>query len=187
MQPRPSNIRLQRAKPGFAKRVGVIVVAVVTSVAVGALFLVAEIAVDDGRSTLTYSLTSHDGVSDFVAILALVIFPASLPMSVVGGFVAAVSLGRDGRGRSLRSWVTQGAGWGVGLGASGCLLWFGATNTPEPGRLPFLFVVAVIGACAGGGVGAVTGAYCWWTSRAVPPNKQYLDSSGQVRIAKRLR
>ena len=106
--------------------------------------------------------------------LVTTISPASLPMAVLGGWIAYVVLRRDRGERSLRTWIGRGCAWGSGLGVLGVTLWFAVDGTlkladPWAGHWLTLQQVTLIGAPAGIAVGSIVATYCWRLSRVAPP------------------
>ena len=137
---------------------GIFGFAVTMAVAMGAAILLVDSRTADFPSVL--------------AIFVIVVLPASLPMAIVGGVLAALVVRVTRLEWSLWSCAATGAACGAALGALGCVLWFGAINFPDPGTLQFLLAIGPVGGIAGTPVGAAVGTYVWWVSRRVPPNKQ---------------
>lgn len=145
--------------------VRVLCVACATSLVVGILLLAAQIIVDEPRVTVLHTLTTGNGLLNFLTVFVWAVLPATLPMTLVGGWLAATVLKRGGS-LTLRSWLGRGIGCGFILGASGAVLWFGAWNIGEPGMMSFLTFMASIGGIAGCIVGSAVAMYCWWTTIA---------------------
>jgi hypothetical protein len=140
-------------------------VSVLASLFVGSLLLIAQ----SGSWRLAIAtFTTKNGVANFAAILALVVVPASLPMTVVGGVIAARALAREPLSRRVRYWVTRGCAWGSLLGVVGSSAWFGAINfgESESGLVSFLLFMGLMGGLAGGIVGSIVGAYLWYASHS---------------------
>jgi hypothetical protein len=77
--------------------------------------------------------------------------------------MAARALARA-RTLPLISCVAQGAARGFGLGAAGCVVWFGVINVSDGlsrDLFGFLGAVAFAGGVAGSIVGGLVGSYCW--------------------------
>ena len=119
------------------------------------------------------SLGTRNGAATFAFLLVVAVLPASLPMTLVGAYLARRATSRPEAPRSLAFWLARGCGLGFGLGALGAALWFGGINAsswwvgrtiPEvigPGGWELLAVVlwmALVGGAAGACVGAAAGA-----------------------------
>ncbi|TAJ03404.1 MAG: hypothetical protein EPO68_17465 [Planctomycetota bacterium] len=130
----------------------------------GLLLLVIQTVVDERRATIIHMFTTADGLCNFATILIFAVWPPSMPMTLVGGWLAANLLERSAP-RSLKSWLAKGVGWGSVLGASGAALWFGALGWGAPDVLKVLLLMASLGGFAGCIVGSAVATYCWRASR----------------------
>jgi hypothetical protein len=139
----------------------VIGIAVLVSVSVGVFLLAAQ---GGSWTALAHAVTTGTGALEFLTILMVVIVPASLPMTLLGGYLAARALARQPTRRPLRFWAIRGCALGFLLGAIGSGAWFGAINAGEAGVLSFLLMMALVGGVAGSLVGSIVGAYCWRAS-----------------------
>src|SRR4030095_6097891 len=84
------------------------------------------------------------GFAAFVGLLIVAVLPASLPMTLLGGYIASRLVAKQQFRQSFGLWVTRGAGCGLVLGALGSALWFGSSaiylwnagwNTPPSGMM----------------------------------------------------
>jgi len=124
----------------------------------------------------------------FVFLLIVGVLPASLPMTLVGGYIAARLVRKQQHRHSLGRWIARGCGCGFVFGALGSALWFGGMNgfyiwnagwdAPSTGMLgpgkremlEFVSFMASVGGLAGAVVGGAVGTYCWRATRSLPPN-----------------
>jgi hypothetical protein len=134
------------------------------------------------------SLVTPDGLLQFGFLLLVAVLPASLPMTLVGGFIAARVTSKQTHPHTLWYWIARGCAVGFGLGALGSILWFGVTDAtyiwnatwdgPPPGMmgpgrretLGFVWFTALVGGLAGTLVGGAVATYCWRATRWLPPN-----------------
>jgi hypothetical protein len=133
------------------------------------------------------ALTTKAGFLEFGFLLFVAVLPASLPMTIVGGWLAARLMARQ-QDRRLGSWIVRGCAAGFCLGALGSALWFGGINAsymwdaswndPPAGwvgdgrreMLAFILKMASVGGIAGIPVGCIVAAFCWRITRELPPN-----------------
>jgi hypothetical protein len=114
----------------------------------------------ESEATLRYSLLSARGLVELLLTTGLASLPITLPLGLVGGALTARVLSQEDGRRPLRSWVSRGAAWGLGLGFAGTALWFGVMSLGE-GRVPLpILGFPFLGALCGAIIGSLVGAFC---------------------------
>ena len=142
---------------------------------------------------------SSTGLLEFGFLLVVAVLPASLPMTIVGGGIAARVVARQQHRRPLRFWVPPACAAGFGLAVLGSALWFGGINAtymwnaswtgPPAGMLgpsrremaAFVLTMGLVGGIVGMLVGGVVGMFCWYTTRELPPNDALQLTSGAAK------
>ena len=158
----------------------VVVLSVIASFAVGATVLVLSLRGEMPLRTFLFDVVTPVGAANLLALFVLIILPASLPMTLVGAYIAAQAADRK-ETHPFRFWLARGCGAGAGLGAIGSAIWFAAINIgniTDEGMALFVCAMALTGALAGSLVGSVVGAYCWCLTRTAPPNNKMQQSRG---------
>jgi hypothetical protein len=152
------------------------------------LLLFLQVVAQESRQELLRSLQAPGGLAAFGFILIAYVLPATLPLTLVGGCIAARVAGKQQHRQPLRYWITRGCAYGLILGALGTAVLYGGSNEAYiwyasrsaapthmigPSQQEMLYVVFIMGRLGGEVgllVGVSVGLYCWHLVRRWPPN-----------------